>query len=140
MRPCGCGGGVRVEVDGETLTAADVETMLSGSFAMQFGSSIERLITEKTGKTRSERRKVNRRNGLTRRILRDQAIRHLCDKRGLSVRAAAADLGVGRGTVARALATAGRSMTRRDIERLRVGGYVVKSIPLAEIRRILRHE
>ena len=142
VEACGCDGGVRVVVDGETLPAADVEQLLTGSVAMRFGPapSAETMVTEATGQPRAERRKVGRRHALTRRILRDQAIRHLCDKRGRGLRAVAADLNVGRATVARALTQDGRDRTRRDIARLRVEGYEVRSIPLADIRRILREE
>ena len=137
--PCD-GGAVRVECDGETLTADEVKTWILGSMGVRFGPapSVEAMLTDATGQPRAARRKVTRRHALTRRILRDQAIRHLCDKRRLSVRAAAGDLNVGRGTVTRALTAAGRDRTRRDIERLRVEGYAVRSLPLAEIRRILR--
>ena len=139
VEPCGCGGGVRVVVDGETLTAADVDTMLAGSMAFAAGiRGMEAAITEATGQTRAVRRRVLRHNAATRRILRDQAIRHLCDKRGLGVRAVAADLKVGKATVARALSAAGRDRTRRDIERLRVEGYEVRPTPLDAIRGMLR--
>lgn len=139
--PCE-GGAVRVECDGETLTADEVKTWLLGSMGMSLAGppSVEQLVTQATGQPRAERRKTARRRALTTAILRDQAIRHLCDKRGLSVRAAAVDLNVGRGTVTRALTAAGRNRTRRDIERLRVEGYAVKSTPLDAIRGILRGE
>lgn len=139
---CGCGGGVRVVVDGETLTADDVQTLLTGSVAMRFGppASAEAMVTEATGQPRAERRKLGRRHALTRRILRDQAIRHLCDKRGKGLRAVAADLNVGRATVARAITAAGRDRTRRDIARLRVEGYEVRPMPLDDIRRLLQGE
>lgn len=140
--PCGCGGGVHVVIDGETLNAEDVDHLITGTVAMSFGPapSVDALVTEATGQPRAARRKVNRRNAMTRRILRDQAIRHLHDRRGLSVRAVAADLRVGRGSVSRALTAAGRNRTRRDIERLRVDGYAVQPTPLDAIRGILRGE
>lgn len=140
--PCGCAGGLRVECDGEALTADEVKTWLTGSLAINFGPapSVERMLTDATGQPRAARRKTKLRQALTLRILRDQSIRHLHDKRGLGVRAVAADLNVGRGTVSRALTAAGRNRTRRDIERLRVEGYAVKSTPLDAIRGILRGE
>lgn len=140
MEACGCDGGVRVVVDGETLTAADVDQLLTGAVAMRFGppASAEAMVTEATGQPRAERRKVSRKHALTRRIMRDQSIRHLHDKRGIGVRAVASDLNVGRATVARALTAAGRDRTRRDIARLRVAGYEVRAMPLDAIRRILR--
>ena len=138
--PCD-GGAVRVECDGETLDADEIKTWLLGGMGFSLGAgSIERMITQATGKTRAVRRVEKRRQGRTVRILRDQAIRHLHGKRGLGVRAVARDLGVPRTTVARALTAAGRDRTRRDIARLRGEGYAVKSMPLAEIRRILGNE
>ena len=140
-RPCECGVGVVVEVDGETLNADDVRTLLMGSMAFAVGiRGLEAAVTAATGQTRAVRRVETRRHAMTRRILRDQAIRFLHDKRGIGIRSVAADLNVGRATVARALSPAGRNLTRRDIERLRVDGYAVKSMPLAEVRRILGAE
>ena len=135
------GGAVRVECDGETLTADEIKTWLLGGMGQILGGgSMERMITQATGKTRAVRRVETRRNGRTMRILRDQAIRHLHDKRGLGVRAVARDLGVPRTTVARALTAAGRDRTRRDIARTRAEGYAVQSLPLDTIRRILKGE
>lgn len=140
VEPCD-GGAVRVECDSETLTADEIRTWLLGGMGQLLGGgSIERMLTQASGKTRAERRVEKRRNGRTSRILRDQAIRHLHDKRGFGVRAVARDLGIGRATVARALTASGRDRTRRDIERLRIEGYAVRPMPLAEVRRILQEE
>ena len=139
VRPCGCGGGVRVEDEDGPLHADDINAILTGMLARAVGiDSVEAALTNLSGKTRAERRTMKRRHSLTVRILRDQAIRFLHDKRGLGIRAIAADLGVPRGTVSRAITADGRNRTRRDIARLRGEGYAVKSMPLDTIRGMLR--
>ena len=136
--PCD-GGAVRVECDGETLTADEIKTWLLGGMGQILGGgSIERMLTTATGRPRAERRKMARRRALTVAILRDQAIRHLHVKRGLGIRAVAKDLGVGRATVARALMAAGRDRTRRDKARLAYEGYEVKPTPLESIRLMIQ--
>ena len=133
------GGAVRVECDGEALTADEVKTWILGSMGVNLGGgSIERMLTQATGKPRSVRRVETRRRALTLAILRDQAARHLHDKRGMGVRAVARDLGVGRSTVSRALTAAGRERTRRDKARLAYEGFEVRPTPLDAIRRMLR--
>ena len=71
--------------------------------------------------------------------MRDRAIRILA-KRGLSVRAIAADLHTGRGTVARALRAGAIGRTRAYEARLRALGYQLRRMTMDDLRRILAGE
>ena len=49
VEPCGCGGGVRIMVEGAPMTADDVQTLLVGTLAQAAGlDSVEKAVTELT--------------------------------------------------------------------------------------------
>ena len=96
--PCECGSGaVRLTwPDGRMLTLGDVELFLSGAIGGLLSGSIDTALRRLDGQPRAQARAKRRTEALARRVMRDRAIRILA-KRGLSVRAIAADLHTGAG-------------------------------------------
>ena len=139
--PCECGSGaVRLTwPDGRMLTLGDVELFLSGAIGGLLSGSIDTALRRLDGQPRAQARAKRRTEALTRRVMRDRAIRILA-KRGLSVRAIAADLHTGRGTVARALGAGAIGRTRAYEARLRALGYQLRRMTMDDLRRILAGE
>ena len=124
------------------LTLGDVELFLSGAIGgaavgqHRYRAAAARWPAAGAGAARAKRRT----EALTRRVMRDRAIRILA-KRGLSVRAIAADLHTGRGTVARALGAGAIGRTCEPMRRaLRALGYQLRRMTMDDLRRILAGE
>ena len=117
------------------LTLGDVELFLSGAIGGLLSGSIDTALRRLDGQPRAQARA----KALARRVMRDRAIRILA-KRGLSVRAIAADLHTGRGTVARALGAEAIGRTRAYEARLRALGYQLRRMTMDDLRRILAGE
>ena len=111
------------------LTLGDVELFLSGAIGGLLSGSIDTALRRLDGQPRAQARAKRRTEALARRVMRDRAIRILA-KRGLSVRAIAADLHTGRGTVARALGAGAIGRTRAYEARLRALGYQLRRMTM----------
>ena len=144
---CGCGSGaVTVTYDGILLDPDQVRTRLTLSDAqmsaavnISMGATMTATLRKLDGRTRADDRADARKAARVRKILRDSAIRIL-RKRGMSIRAIAADLAVGIGTVQRALAPGAVHRTNALRAYYKATGKRIPSARIAEIRDILRGE